>query len=359
MTLRGSLTGFSRCRRLSGQSIHYEKLIMRQFCEMLSFVRHKISIPVLLLLSLSLFSCDSSDNAPVQRVDSADRLSDAELQQLQQQPAEKSSGSYSFGFDLRASPQEDVAQYLPFLNYLEAATGYHFDLHFTPKDSTAADELGENRTQFAAMGANGFLHAQSHYEARSLVRGLNQAGKAEYRSFFVVRPDSPVRNIADIKGRKLAFGSRDSTQGHLIPRIMLSENGISLDDLHAYDYMGSHQNCVEAVVSGHYDVCGMQDQLAEKLASENLVKIIHRSRYYPSSGIVVSKAVPDEVVARVRQALLDFDPQGKDAKDLYHWERTEMARGFIASQQGDYDDLRRWFSRLGFLHEHHAQEQIP
>ena len=329
---------------------------MRQLSEKLYFIRQQPRIPVLLLLLFALVSCDGTDSNPIQRVDSADRLSDSELQQIQQQPAEKSPDTYYFGFDLRASPQEDVAQYLPFLNYLERVTGYHFKLHFTPKGSSAADELGKGITQFAAMGASSFLHVQSHYGAKTLVRGLNQAGKAEYQSVFVVAPDSAIRTVSDIKNHRLAFGNRDSTQGHLIPRIMLSEKGISLDELAAYNYMRSHLSCAEAVVSGKYDMCGMQDQLAKKLASEGLVKIIYRSRYYPSSGIVVSKSVPDEVVARVKQALLDFEPQGKDSQNLYHWDRTEMARGFVSSSESDYDPLRQWSSRFGFLHEHYAPE---
>jgi len=312
------------------------------------------------LLFFLMVSCDSTDQLAVQQVDSSDRLSDSELQQLQavKHQAEYTSGTYHFGFDLRASPQEDAAQYLPFLNYLEATTGYHFEIHFTPQDSSAADELGQNHTQFAAMGASSFLYAESRYGAKLLVRGLNSKAKAEYQSVFVVKPGGGLRNIKDIKARKLAFGGRDSTQGHLIPRIMLSKNNINLKQLASYRYTGSHQNCAEAVVSGKYDVCGMQDQLAEELESQGRVEIIYRSDYYPSSGIVVNQSVPQEVAERVKQALLNFKPLGKDNKGLYHWERTEMANGFTLSRPGDYDELRDWSIKLGFLQKEYAQESV-
>ncbi len=329
------------------------------FSESPCFTRFPNGIAVLFLLLFTLLSCSSADDTPVQWVDSTDRLSELELQQLnqQQQQTEQHPDTYYFGFDLRASPQEDTAQYIPFLNYLEAATGYHFKIYFTPKNSTAADELGQNRTQFAAIGAISFLYAESSYGVILLARGRNEQGKAEYQSVFVVRNDSPMTNIGDIKGRKLAFGSRNSTQGHLIPRIMLAENKISLNDMTSYDYMGSHQKCAEAVVSGKYDVCGMQDQLAEKLASEGVLKIIHRSRYYPSSGIVANSTVAEEVIKKVRQALLEFDPQGKDRQGLYHWDRTEMSKGFVAGGEGDYSYLHEWSHRLGFLHDSDEQER--
>lgn len=311
---------------------------------------HVYPIISFLLLCFSLTACDSSDTISIQTVDEVDLLSDIELQQLQQSKAYNTAPqTYSFGFNLRASPQEDTAQYLPFLDYLEKATGYHFKLHFTPKGSTAADELGENKTQFAAIGATSFLYAESRYGVTLLARGINPEGKAKYQSIFVVKPSSTINSIKDIKNHKLAFGSADSTQGHLIPRIMLAEHGIALDSLQAYGYTGSHQNCAESVVSGKYDICGMQDQLAKKLAADGIIKIIHYSREYPSSGIVANQFVPKEVMQRVKQALLDFKPQGGNSQNLYHWNRTEMAKGFISANDTDYDDLRRWSIQLGFL----------
>jgi len=323
------------------------------------FTRPKNRSPALFLLLFALVSCDSSDNIPVQKVDSQDRLTDIELQQQQKREQGKKHNTFHFGFDLRASPQEDTAQYLPFLNYLEAATGYHFKLHFTPKSSSTVEELGQHKIQFAAMGAVSFLKAQSRYGAVSLVRGVNHQGRAEYQSVFVVAPNSRIHDIKDVKGRRLAFGSRDSTQGHLIPRIMLTENGISLNDLRTYGYTGSHQNCAEAVVSGKYDVCGMQDQLAKKLAAQGQLRIMYTSAYYPSSGIVADNSVPADVISRLKQALLDFDPQTKHSQGLYHWDRTEMPKGFIDAQASDYVELRQWSIRLGFLKENKSLDQTP
>jgi len=317
-----------------------------------------ITLIITVTLSIGLVSCGSSEDIPIQQVDHMDRLSDVELRQQEQfNESQDSQFIFNFGFDLRASPQEDAAQYLPFLTYLEKATGYRFKLHFTSKNSSTVDDIGQGKTQFAAMGADGFLKAQSEHGALSLVRGVNHQGKTEYQSILVVRPDSLIENVKDIKEHSLAFGSRDSTQGHLIPRIILMDNGISLNDLKDYGYTGSHQNCAEAVVSGKYDVCGMQDQLAKKLASQGVVKIIHTSRYYPSSGIVANKSVPAEIIKRIKRALIDFDPEGKHREGLYHWDSTEMPKGFLAANEGDYNDLRQWSIRFGFLKESLTQDQ--
>lgn len=319
-------------------------------------VGHKNFTKILasLIFTSTLVSCDSSDNIPVQLISNNGTLTDTELEQQSNSQHLINDQLHQhmvfyFGFDLRSSPQEDAAQYLPFLKYLTKATGYEFKLKFTPKNSNSADQLGNNITQFAAVGATSYLYASSVYNVKSLVRGLNKENLAEYQSVFVVKPGSNIKNIHHIQGKRLAFGSQDSTQGHLIPRIMLSENNITLKDLKKYSYTGSHQSCAEAVIANKFDVCGMQDQLAKKLAAQGLIKIIHTSRYYPSSGIAANKTVPEETISKVTQALLNFKPKDKHKSGLHHWDRTEMPNGFVKAEESDYNNLKKWSLKLGFL----------
>lgn len=308
---------------------------------------------LLLVPLFILSSCDSGENLPV--YDLNDKVNTNELNNVQSQ--HKSQDSYIFGFDLRASPQEDARQYLPFLAYLEKTTGYKFKLQFTPQKLDIAEEVGKNKVQFAALGAVSFIKSNSKYGTIPLVRGINSKGKAEYQSVFVVSPVSKIKSIKDIKGKRFAFGSKNSTQGHLIPRIELSKNGINLDAFSKYTYTGSHQNCVTSVTLNESDVCAMQDTMAKLMEQKELVRIIYTSNYFPSSGIVANQELPEEVITRVKQALLDFKPQGKDKKGLYHWDRTEMPLGFAKAELNDYEELKKWSFQLGFIKQNSAVEK--
>lgn len=188
---------------------------------------------ILISLSFFLSSCDSDNQ--VTQYDLDDRVE--QITHKNNKRADHKTGEVlTFGFDLRASPQEDARQYLPFLKYLEMKTGYKFKLHFTSTNKDIADDLGNNRVQFAALGAVSFIQANTQYGVIPLVRGINLEGKAEYQSIFVVPLKSKIKTIVDIQGRHLAFGSRTSTQGHLIPRIVLSKKEISLDKLSGFTY---------------------------------------------------------------------------------------------------------------------------
>ena len=297
-----------------------------------------------LLLVLLLPGCD---DARTPRIDLDERIPDSELQREGMPTAEDD--VIRVGFDLRASPQEDARQYLPFLRYLGEATGQRFMLRFTPGGSSLGRELAEGRIQLAMMGAVSYIEAHRQGGAIILARGRNRQGLGQYQSFIVARPGSPLRKLVDLRGRRLAFGSRDSTQGHLIPRIMLARIGLGLQDLAGYAYTGSHEACANAVLSGRFDACGMQDNMARDMAGAGLLRVLARSRPYPTSGVVASAHLDADLRERIRQALLDFDPDADYARDFYHWERTEMPRGFVEAGDADYDELRHWMRRLGLL----------
>ena len=329
--------------------LYYEKRMVPYrhklwMCEMKT--RTTVSCLALLCLALFLYGCERQQTE--KKIKASETVSESELSQPH---ARTGQDAYVFGFDLRSSPQEDAKQYTPLLKYLKEKTGYSFELRFTPKGNLIADDLGTGVVHFAAIGADTYIQARKKYGVIPMVRGLNPFGKAEYQSVIVVARDSPIKDISDIRGKRFAFGSRTSTQGHLIPRIILSENGIGLDDLASYEYTGSHQNCANSVASGKSDVCGMQDTMGKDLDKQGIVRIIHASEYYPSSGVVANQEVDPEVIEKVTQAMIDFEPRGRDAEVLYHWDRTEMPNGFKRARDEDYAKLRDWVKKLGYFPE--------
>ena len=89
--------------------------------------------------------------------------------------------------------------------------------------------------------------------------------------------------------------------------------------------------------------------MGRELAKEGLVRILHTSPYYPSSGNVANCDVPNEVLVKIKQALIDFQPKGRDAAGLYHWAKTEMPNGFVEAKDKDYEELRKWAVKFGYI----------
>ncbi len=299
-----------------------------------------------IIVIIFLISCEN-ETARLE-INPEDNINKVELNKLIESTNES---LFLFGFDLRSSPQEDARQYVPFLDYLEKTTDLSFELRFTPSDNNIIDDLGRGIVKFAAIGAGSYIQARRKYDVIPLVRGINEFNKAEYRSVIAVSNDSPISTIQELSGKRLAFGSFTSTQGHIIPRIVLINYGITLEDLGYYEYLGSHFDCANAVISNQFDACGLQDTMGEGLAQEGRFRIIYRSKYYPSSGIAANKDLSPDVLIKVKRALLDFEPKGGNAANLYKWEKTEMPNGFVEAHDEDYEELRHYINEFNIFPE--------
>jgi len=312
---------------------------------------NSLRILVFIVFASFIIACDTNNNPNT--LDLSDRISSENLAQIYQKnisiPSAKN--TLIFGFDLRNSPTEDAKQYLPFISYLSQATGLQFELKFTPKSSDIATELGEGRIHLAAIGATSYIKSHESHGVTVLARGTNNKGKAEYRSVIVVRPFSKLRNLENLKGERFAFGNIDSTQGHLIPRIELANHNIFLQDFSSYQYTGSHVNCANAVISGQMDACGMQDTLADEFVAKGLLRKLYTSPSYPSSGIAANQHIAKDVIDNIIQALITFEPEGKHKNLLYHWDKTEMSKGFVRAKPKDYAELRKWMIEFKLLAE--------
>lgn len=283
-----------------------------------------------------------SENEPAKRVS---------FQKLIEGPASQHStpedSGFRFGFDLRLGPKEDVRIYVPFLKYLEQQSGKKFSIRFTESYEDTVDNLGRGVTQFAALGPVNAVIARERYNVDCLVMGLNESGKPEYRSAIIVRSDSTIQSLKELRGKTFAFGDRLSTQGHVIPRKMLEDSGLKMTDLKAFVYSGSHANTARAVLNGIYDAGGIQDTLAKRLLAEGKIRILAESKAYPSSLICYNRTVPKEVVESVRKAMTSLDPQGKQKAILPGWEKTEMPAGFMAYDDRIFDEIRVLAKRYG------------
>jgi len=295
---------------------------------------HRLVRLLPLILSFLLLGCGDQQEAPL-KVSLEKRAPAADAPVIRELPGD----SLRFGFDPRLNPKEDVSLYQPFLNYLEQQTGLKIALKFTEKYEDTVDNLGHGRVGLAAMGPVNCVIAKAKYGIGCLVMGLNHEHKPEYRAVIFTRTDSPLRRLEDLKDRAFAFGDYFSTQGHAIPRKMLDDAGVSLEELRFHVFTGSHANTVKAVLSGDYDAGAIQDSLALRLAAEGRIRILATSKPYPSSLICYNPDLDPQALARIKEALLALDPTGIHGELLVNWNRTEMPNGFVEYQPNSLREI--------------------
>ena len=160
-------------------------------------------------------------------------------------------------------------------------------------------------------------------------------GSIFYIAAMVVRKDSGINSIDDMKGHSLAFTDPNSASGYLIPSVTLRAKGIDLTDGKYFSrtgFSGGHEQGVVAVLNRQYDACvvwtsgqgdeatgftrgvlrSMVDKGMLKMAD---VKIIWKSSKVPNGPWTVRSALPTGLKQEFRDFMLDLPASHKDIYD--------------------------------------------
>ena len=143
---------------------------------------------------------------------------------------------------------ERLARYLePFASYLRERLrqpGLEIRVLDTFGEVAAAVATGE--LSFGWLPAATFVRAAREGRQRLLLQSI-RGDSASYHSVLFVREDSTARVLADLRGRRVAWVSRDSSAGYLLAAHALTECGAPPG---WESFEGSHAAVVRAVASG-------------------------------------------------------------------------------------------------------------
>jgi len=183
--------------------------------------------------------------------------------------------------------------------------------------------------------------------------------EADYYSVILVRKDSGINSLSDLKGRVIAFDEPHSTSAHILPRMLLAEKQLKLVQVIAPggaepDAVGfihsSDDNAPHLLVLGKVDAAATSHREFQILRPEirDGLKIIARTKSVPRQVISVRKDLDPKIVAALREILInmDKDPEGQAA--LKGQQRTTKIDKIPPGSLEHLKDIERFiFSSLG------------
>jgi len=243
-----------------------------------------------------------------------------------------------FGVIPRYNPVVMYKRYQPIMDYLTNNTPYHFELKISRDYPEAVRYLRDGVTQISSLGDVTFIEASTLYGAIPILKPLNQEGVPYYRSAIIVPNDSPLKSLNELKDKTVAFGSPHSTSGNLIPRYMLWNNGVRLQELAAFTNLKHHDAVAKAILKGQYDAGAVKDVIARKYMSYGL-RVLAYSEPLPSVPFVVRKEASPNFIKAVKQALLKLDRNNPEHKKIMSTWDDEFKYGFAEANSDDYGKI--------------------
>jgi phosphonate transport system substrate-binding protein len=217
-----------------------------------------------------------------------------------------------------------------------AKLGRQVQLSSKARYGTFGDELRREIYDIAFVQPFDYVDAHDKYGYLPLARR-----PGDLQALIVVRDDSPLETLKDLRGKTVANPPVDAAVSHLTS-MALWEAGIDPNTGVRRDYGKNHFTCVQSVVIGAADACGVAEpafrRVEEQTHTTTRLRILHKTGGMPWPLFVVHKRVS----RKDREVLL---------KTIVEWSKTEegkkiLDRGqfmpFVAAKDADYEVVRRY-----------------
>ena len=242
-----------------------------------------------------------------------------------------------------ASEKGDENDYKNLIKIVNKLTGFKINFIKVTDYNAAVEAMRAGRADIAWYGGKTYIKAVELANAEAFAAGVRPGEKdAGYYTYFVVKKDSKIKKLSDIKGKILSLNSIGSTSGDLIPQVELAKINLFItnkNDFKNIYYAGSHDACLLAVLNNQADVCGMSSRnfearLADNTLKKNQVKIIHKSERVPPPPLAYSKNISIEDRKKIKKAVLEAHKHGEIGG--YGGKMSH----YVSVSDSDYDVLR-------------------
>ncbi|MGC4105135.1 MAG: phosphate/phosphite/phosphonate ABC transporter substrate-binding protein, partial [Thermomicrobiales bacterium] len=215
-----------------------------------------------------------------------------------------------------------VARAEPLQRFLERALAMPVRLHAAESYAATISALRGGEADAAMLGEFATRQGAALGGIEPLVAPVGRDEEIPtYRSAFITRIDSGIRDLADLRGREIGLVDAQSTSGYLVPRAMLREQGIDPDRDVTTRLFGRHVHVVEAVLRGEVVAGALHEA---RIAPDTLergpefarLRKIARSRPIPVGPLVIRSSLDTALRDRLATAMLRVHEDDPAAADI-------------------------------------------
>ena len=164
-----------------------------------------------------------------------------------------------------------------------------------------------------------------------------------YRSQIVVRKDSNINHLKDLKDKKIALQDVESTSGYIYPLASLMEKGIKKSDIQIQQVKGHDQGLIALLSHDVEAVATYQDARADLKKDDPDIyqetKVIYRTKKIPNDTISVRNDMSNKWKNKISQAFINISHTKKGKQiisDIYGHQGYEKAK------DSDFDTVRKY-----------------
>ncbi len=256
-----------------------------------------------------------------------------------------------FGLLPAEDPTLMVEQFSGIADHIGAKLGLPVTVRVSESYNALIEGMRGGHLEIVYVGGSQYIKMLDlGMDAVPLVLNKDTSQRTYYKSCIVVRSDSDIQSVADLKGRTFAFVTPTSTSGGVAPTYYLIKHGIDPDkDFKRKIFAGKHDASFLAVKNKKVDAGAMADFYFWRWRDRGILKL--ESYDEPNSQIingeirtigcikvpnvpmVTLKSFGEDFINKVRNAFLSLPEKSANAYKI--WPST----GFVPTKHDDFLDL--------------------
>ena len=213
------------------------------------------------------------------------------------------------------TPVEDPAVYenvfKPFTEFLGKCTSKRVVFYQVQSNAAEIEAMRSGR-----LHVGGFSTGPTNY-AVNLAGAVPFAVKGDakewqgYQLWMIVKKDSAIQKMTDLKGKKVAHVQPSSNSGNLAPRALFPAQGLVPDQDYKVIYSGKHDNSITGVGTGDYDAAPVASDVFKRMAERGQIKaddyrVIWKSETFPTSSFAYAHDLEPKLRDTLLKCFYDF-----------------------------------------------------
>ena len=237
-------------------------------------------------------------------------------------------------------------EYGPFKEAFEKAANLKIDFFAVSGRTAAVEAMAADQVDFVLTGPAEYVVFNGRLKAQPVVIWT----RPNYFSSLIVLEDSPIKDVAELKGKKISFGEIGSTSQHLSPATILADKGLTYSKDYEPVFLKLNV-AVEAMLRGDIAAIGMNQthlDRVKKAYPDKKFRSLADGPGLPNDLVVVSPKVKPETVEIFRKAFTEHSDDLMKAVVSTKENAKFFGGRFIANvSDKDYDEVRKMFVSVG------------
>lgn len=213
------------------------------------------------------------------------------------------------------TPVEDPAVYekifSPFTQHLGQCTGKKVVFFQVQSNAAQIEAMRSGRLHVGGFSTGPTAFAVNIAGAVPFALKGDDKGGQGYNLIVVVRKDSKIQNVADLKGKKVAHTSPSSNSGHMAPMALFPKLGVTPDKDYKVTFSGKHDQSILGVSSGDYEAAAVASDVFDRMVKRGQLKlddfrIIYRSEKFPTSSFAYAHDLEPAFRDRMLKCFYDY-----------------------------------------------------